>query len=235
MAGMERWLNTRAALVTAWVVVFMLALGAAGFALYLLWPMAVGEDADAAARSTAAPTATRATPVTAARTIFTGTLERVDGLALVVNVSGSEPARVLVRQGAAVGLVAVTGTGDIRAGEPVTLRISRQPDGRLMALQVRLQPPEVPAGSQGLEPRTTGAGVEPVFLIGTVAAVEGERLRVRTARGEQVVDLPANVRVLRFIAVAPAELRPGQRVTVEAEPLVDGTLAAFSVQVFEQR
>ncbi len=227
---MERWLNTRAALVIAWSTVALLVLAALGFVVYLLYPTVRGE-----ARATdpsaevldigtmvPAPTATRP----AGRAQLSGTVERVEGQVLVVKVAGREPARVLVRSGASVGRVTDGAVSDLRPGEPVVVTLTSPSDGRLVATRVRLQPTTMP--TPAAEPRPGG----PLTVSGTVVSLEGSRLTLRTAAGERTVELSSGVRVTRVVPIALADLTPGLRVAVEGEYLVDGSLAALVVQVF---
>lgn len=238
MVLMERRLNSRGALIAAWTVVGLLAAGSAGFALFLVWPTVAGggagDDTHAARPAvTATALATATTP--AGRAVLSGTLERVEGQALLVKVGEGELVRVLVRSGAPVGLVTGTTAGEIQRGEPVVATVSRQSDGRLLATRVRLQPADILTGSPGTEPRPAGSSLEPQTVAGTVVSLDANRLRVRTPRGEQMVELASGARVTRFVPMPFSELRSGQRVTIDGERLVDGSIAALSVQVFESR
>lgn len=227
---MERWLNTRAALVIAWSTVAVIVLAALGFVVYLLYPTVRGTAAEAPAEAldlgTMAPMPTATRP--SGRAQLSGTVDRVEGQVLVVKVSGREPARVLVRTGSLVGRVADAAVSDLRPGEPVVVTLTTQSDGRLVATRVRLQPATVPVPTPTGEPRPGG----PLTVTGTVVSLDGSRLTLRTATGERSVELNPGVRVTRFVPLALADLPPGSRVAVEGEYLVDGSLAALVVQVF---
>lgn len=227
---MERWLNTRAALVIAWSTVAVIMLAALGFVVYLLYPTLRGSAADSPAEAldigTVAPAPTATRP--AGRTQLSGTVDRVEGQVLVVKVSGREPARVLVRSGAPVGRVTDSTVSDLRPGEPVVVTLTSQSDGRLLATRVRLQPASVPTPAPAAEPHPGG----PLTVSGTVVSLDGSRLTLRTPAGERSVELTSGVRVTRFVPIALADLTPGVRVAVEGEVLVDGSLAALVVQVF---
>jgi hypothetical protein len=229
---MERWLNTRAALVIAWSTVALLILAALGFVVYLLDPTIRGDaratdpSAEVFDIGTMAPAPTATRP--AGRAQLSGTVERVEGQVLVVKVTGRESARVLVRSGAPVGRVADGTVSDLRPGEPVVVTLTSQSDGRLLVTRVRLQPTTVPVPTPAAEPRPGG----PLTVSGTVVALDGGRLTLRTAAGERTVELSSGVRVTRFVPIALADLTPGLRVAVEGEYLVDGSLAALVVQVF---
>lgn len=233
---MERWLNSRGARIAAWLCAGVLAAGAAGFALFLLLPAgsgaATGDDTRTALPAVTVVPVAAAAP-TPGRTTFSGTLARVEGQALVVSLGG-ESVRVLLRSGAPIGVVALAGTGDIRAGEPVTAVVTHQA-GRLVATRVRLQPPEVPSLFPGSDRPRSGGSLDPLVVTGTVAAMEASHLRIATARGERRLEINSPTRITRFTPITPADLRTGQRVTIDGERLVDGSVAATSVQVFDPR
>lgn len=231
MSEMERWLNSRPAVLISWLIVALLGLGAAGFALFLLIPLVGGgaSTEEAALRTvTVQPSAATATP---GRTTLVGTVERVEGQALIVRPENSEPARVLVRQSAPVGTVTTSAPTDIRTGESASIAVVRPPDGRVLALCVRLQASELPPVSC----QQRAGNSEPQILFGTVVSLDGNRLRVRTPRGDATFELSANPRITRFRPVSLTEVQTGQRVIVEGERLVDGSLAGLAVQVFAAR
>lgn len=229
---MERRLNSRPVVLVAWTIVAGLLLAGIGLAAYIAIPALTGSDSDRplADASVVAPSAT---PPLTGRTIFSGTLERAEGAALVVRTGGTEPARVVVRQGAQVGRIVFASVTDIKPGDPVLLSMSRQQDGRQIATRVRVQPLEIPSPNAGAG-FGDGRGNALPEIVGTVVTAEGGRLQIRTNRGEVPVELSAGARVSRFLPVAAADLRAGQRLVIDGERLVDGSLAALSVQAFDQ-
>jgi RNase P/RNase MRP subunit p29 len=234
MVVMERLLNTRGALIAAWSVVGVLVLGGVGFAVFLLVPAGSGADeGNATLRSvTVAVVATATVPT--GRAAITGTVERVERQALVVKTANNESRRVVLRSNAHVGrLSTTTGTSDIKTGESVMVSIRRLDSGRLVGGSVRIQPADLPIVSPGGDARPSNTAGAVQFVPGTVVAVEPNQLRIRTASGEQTLDVSGSVRVTRFSPVSLVEVRPGERVAIDGEHLVDGSLAAFSVQVFD--
>lgn len=239
MVCMERRLNARGAVIAAWVVMGLLLAGAAGFALFLLLP--AGSNAGGNGTATdlpsvaVAPVASPTPP--SGRTRVSGTLERVEGQALVVNAGSGELTRVLVRSGAPIGAFSETTTADIRPDEAVVVTVNRQADGRLVGTRVRLQPAAVPADIFGGPAPAGGSTTSPNVVAGTAAGLDANRLRVRQPSGERTfdVELLPSVRVTRFTPVAIADTRPGQRVTIEGERLVDGSVAALAVVIFDVR
>jgi RNase P/RNase MRP subunit p29 len=226
---MERWLGSRGALIAAWGVVGALVLGAAGFALFLLLPAGSGGDTPAVLPSvTVAAVATATVP--SGRALFTGTVERIEGQALVVQDQNKQPRRVLVRTNAHVGrLSSSTGLGDIKAGESVAVSVRRTDGGGLVGGFVRVQPLNMTIISQ------SGGVASGQFVSGTVAAVEANHIRVRTDTGEQIIAFSGTVRVSRFNPMPLSEIRQGERVAIDGEHLVDGSIAALAITALDAR
>jgi hypothetical protein len=225
---MERWLGSRGALIAAWGFVGVVVLGAAGFALFLLIPSGSGgERPDDALRSvTVAAVATATVP--SGRALFTGVVEKVEGQALIVNDQNRQPRRILVRASANIGrLSSSTSTGDIKVGEPVTISVRRNDGGGLVGGFVRIQPLNMIVVSQN------GGVASGQFVSGTVAAVEANHLRLRNDSGEQTISFSGTVRVSRFNPLPLTEIRSGDRVAIDGEHLVDGSIAALSITALD--
>ncbi len=235
---MERRLNSRGTVRTAWAIVATFALGIGGFALYLLLPLT--DDSGAGDSQTGALAAISVQPVGSVTPAsgparLAGTLERVEGRVLVLNTgSGGETTRVLIRAAAPVGMSTGGSVADIKPGEPVTATVRRQSDGRMLVVRIRLQPPEIPlAGPDGQRP--TSSSTETQTITGMVAAFESNSLRIRTPAGERPYDLASSAPVTRFVPLDSSALKPGQRIVVDGERLVDGSIGALAVQVFDTR
>lgn len=228
MEGMERWLGSRGAVIAAWSVVSVLLLGAAGFALFLLIPSGSGGagTGDALRSVTVAAVATPTVP--SGRALFTGVVTKVEGQALIVNDQNQQSRRILVRANANIGrLSSSTGTGDIKTGEPVTISVRRNDAGGLVGGFVRIQPLNMIVISQN------GGVASGQFVSGIVAAVEANYLRLKNDSGEQTITFSGTVRVSRFNPLALNEIRVGERVAIDGEHLVDGSIAAFSITALD--
>ncbi len=146
---MERRLNSRAAVLTAWAIVVLLAAGIVGFALYLLLPSAsAGNDGSAAVASPAA-TAAPATGTPAGRATLFGTVDRVEGQVLMLRDRDGAVTRVVVRNGASVVQVHRNGNppaqamalADLQPGQRVSVDGERMVDGSVAAVLVRVFEP----------------------------------------------------------------------------------------------
>ncbi|MFN8556957.1 MAG: hypothetical protein U0531_06260 [Dehalococcoidia bacterium] len=108
--------------------------------------------------------------------------------------------------------------------------LSRQTDGRMLVVRVRLQAATVPIiVFAGAGATVAGSATDPGNVAGVIETVEPGKLQLRTERDTQVFDLSGNVRVTRFTAAALTDLRPNQRIAVDGERLIDGLLAAYAV------
>lgn len=228
---MERWLNTRAALIAAWSFIAALILGGVAFSVFLLLPSGAASDGERTlAAGTVVPvTATRP----AGRALVTGTIEKVEGQTLVVRLTTPETVRVVLRRNAPVGRLTDGSISDVRGGEHIAANLSQQNDGRVIATRITVQPPEVPVFGRGSDPPRPGNNIStPTLVTGTVVSVENGRLRILAGSGERQVDLANAVRVSRFVPIALTEITSGRRVSIDGEYLVDGSLAASAIVVF---
>ena len=74
----------------------------------------------------------------------------------------------------------------------------------------------------------------PITLRGTIVALEGQRLRVATASGEQVVTLVEPLTVIGATGVRFADITPGTFVGTAARPEADGIFRAIEVHLFPE-
>jgi hypothetical protein len=228
MPAMNRRLNARAANRAAWGVIALLVLVPALFGGYLLLKRGEAqrekdEPASTAIRAGGLVTVTAPPAGVAPRPMF-GTIEQVEGRALVVRLGTGQMQRVLLQDDAPVTRVtSSTGLETITPGEPVTIALSEpRPDSLLVVRLVMAPvPDQVPS--------------EYCHRAGTVTAVEGQVLVYQSRCGEQRVTVARDVGVARFVPGSVTDLRTGQRVTFVGEILADGTVSAAGVQVTESR
>lgn len=228
---MERWLNSRAALITAWSTVGLLAVSILGAVLWVTVPALFGDSDDGTTAAVTVVPAPSGTPA-GTRGRITGTIEKIEGSALVLKPSSGEQVRVVLRRSTVIGRLVFATQDEIAAGQEAVIRHGRR-DGSQQAFRVWLQPvgfaPPEDAG------RTVSSGTQVSVAVGTIVSREGGQLRIRSGDADLSLEIPVTVRVEKFEAVAPGELYAGQRITVTGERLVDGSLAAGSIQVFGSR
>src|SRR5262249_12024894 len=114
---MERWLNSRPALIAAWAILGSLAAGLLAVLLYIALPTVRGTSDDGS-RPVAPLTVIAAPSGTPAGKNATvpGIVERVEGQALTLHRDTGEPVRIILRRGTLVGKVADGSATDITEG-----------------------------------------------------------------------------------------------------------------------
>jgi hypothetical protein len=233
MVLMERWLNTRAALVAAWSVVGLIAAAALAFVVYLAVPSLrdSGADAKGAARSATTTATVAATRTPTGPRQFTGAIERVEGQALVVRDNDGLPVRVVVQRGSRIGRLAFSSVADIHEGDTAVIRVSSNAAGALTAQRISLQPTDMPIISG---PPRFETGNSSQTVAGTILSRDGDQLRINAGAVQVSVTLPSSVRVFRFSPLTTDDLKQGQRVAVDGELIVDGSLIAHTIQITGQ-
>ena len=230
MTGMDRWLRSRFALIFAWSVVGAIVLGAAVFGLFLLSDAVDGDGNQAA---TATPVLVLTGTTTPKRGLFGGVVDRNEGQVVSIRIPGGELVRAVIRRGTPVGRTADSTVRDLKASDPVIITTTSE-GGRQTAFRIRVQPATIPVAFMSAEGRlSTPVSSSSGTITGQITGIDGNFLRVKTDSGEIGLPIAGNVRVSRFTPVQPEEIRKDQRIVIDGETLVDGTLSARSVQVFD--
>jgi len=231
----------------AWLVLGFVALGAAGFAAFLLVPSGgdrsdpvsdtARADASPDGRSAVAQPATP-TPVLASlpprQVVRIGTVDHVSGHALSIQTAAHGQQRVLLRTDAEVIRVQnLPDPGAISPGDVV-----------IVNTQVLITDPFKPPEDTGRVWRINifSGGPPPEFSTlcpsvrdraGTVVAVALDSLQLQTACGEETLEVLSSVEVQRYTWANITDLAIGHRVTVDGELLPDGTVSGAFVQILD--
>jgi hypothetical protein len=226
---MGRWLTLRNANRAAWTLLALLALAPAVFAATLLIKRITSGRTDAAETGSSARAASAAapsTPPTSAPTVRTnGTLEQVQGQALVLREPNGDLQRVLLRSDATVTRETIgNGADKLREGDAVYIsRFVEQQDNTLSIMEVTLTAPP------------TTVPPEQCGRYGTVVAVAPNRLTYESPCGRRELPMRRSVAVRRVESVDVSALKAGQRASLFGQRLPDGTLSAFQIQVTEMQ
>jgi hypothetical protein len=215
MPPMKRVLTWRSADRAAWTALALLT-GAVLVALASLGIERVLATRPPPGAGTISQPDVRTGPLTTAA----GTIEQVEGGALVLRIADGALLRVLLRGRAEITSVGIAGDADaLRPGDTIAVGpLVEMQDNTLGVTTIALTPPGTMLEG--------GCG-----RFGTVISVSATRLVYEGGCGEQFVPIVPNVRVSRFQRAGPEALRVGRHATVSAERLPDGTLAAFAIQV----
>ena len=75
---------------------------------------------------------------------------------------------------------------------------------------------------------------QPTRVVGKITAVDGSTITVKTAQGEDKVNLPANVMVIASSNGTIADVKKGDYIGVGAAPQADGSQKAIRVNIFAE-
>jgi hypothetical protein len=234
----------------AWLIIGLFVVAMAAFGVYLLLP-AEGGDAgpDQTSRQASAPTSRDAQPSVPGATWATttpsanlplrrvqtsGVIEQVSGGAFTIRSDTGSTKRVVLRADAQMfRLTALPGPSAMQVGDAVSViteAITRDPfrppedTGRVRV--IRILEDGLPPGASPQCPQIGGR-------LGSVVAFEQGQLRLVTACGEQVLDVPPTTPVQRVSTAQPSDLKAGQRVAVGGEELPDGSISGALVQILD--
>lgn len=162
-----------------------------------------------------------------------GSIDRLDGLTLVVNARDGSKQTIRLADNYAVGGVVAAKLSDITAGKFVGTAAMPQADGSLKALEVLIFPDALRGTGEGhfpwdLQPQSTmtNANVGDV-----VSGGDGPILLLRYKDGEKKVIVPAGAPIVTFAPADRSALQPGAHVFITARREADGSLSAPRVTV----
>ncbi|MGE0543748.1 MAG: hypothetical protein AB7R89_26590 [Dehalococcoidia bacterium] len=232
----------------AWLCLGVLALAAAGLAVYLINPLgesgqdgtaSVGtNEADAGDGTVAPASPAPSVQVPLRRALVNDTVDQVHGHAFTLHTITGGTERILLQPDAIIAAVTTSsGAASLTVGDWIqvtTKTISRDPfalpedTGQVTTINV-------PYGASLSPAPSPSAWCPPVYgvRIGTVLAVGDGHLRLETPCGEETLDMPPAVEVRRYRPVAVTDLAAGQQVTVGGERLPDGSLSGRVVHISE--
>jgi hypothetical protein len=159
-----------------------------------------------------------------------GTIAGLDGNVLSVKGRDGQVRQIALADNATVAATKKITLADIKPGDYVGVTSMKRADGTMVALEVHVLPPVVPAGfiPWDLEP---GSMMTNANVTAKVAGTGGHELTLDYKTGTQKIIVPDNVPVA---ATEPGDrtlLKPGEWVFVVAQSSPDGKLSAGRVQV----
>ena len=161
-----------------------------------------------------------------------GTIESLDGSALVIRSREGEMLRIALAPNYTVAAVVPAELSAIKPGAYVGIA-SIGPRDKLRALEVLIFPEAARGSGEGHYPwdlmpesSMTNAAIE-----AEAAGTDGRQLTL-LAKGERVVvTVPPDVPVVTFEPATPAMLTPGGKVFIGAQQATDGSLSAARINV----
>ena len=162
-----------------------------------------------------------------------GSIDRLDGLSLVVNARDGSKVTVRLTDNFAVGGLTTAKLSDVTPGKFIGTAAMPQADGSLKALEVLIFPDALRGTGEGhypwdLQPQSTMTNA----TVGdVVAGGDGPSLVLRYKDGEKKVSIPAGVPIVTFAPADRSALQPGAHVFITARREADGSLTAPRVTV----
>ncbi len=162
-----------------------------------------------------------------------GSIDKLDGLSLVVNARDGSKVTVRLPDNFAVGGLTTAKLSDVTPGKFVGTAAMPQADGSLKALEVLIFPDALRGTGEGhfpwdLQPQSTMTNA----TVGdVVSGGDGPSLVLRYKDGEKKVSIPAGVPIVTFAPADRSALQPGAHVFITARREADGSLTAPRVTV----
>lgn len=165
-----------------------------------------------------------------------GTIERVDGSALVIKqANGSDVTVKLTDEAKVFGVVPAT-LADVKPGAYIGVGAQPQPDGSQKAIQVMIFAETQRGLGEGFRPwDRPGTTMTNATVDTTVAGVDGQVVTVKYKDGEQKIVIGPQATIRAYVVGEKSELTPGAHIAiVRADKLPDGTLQTARINVGRQ-
>ncbi|HXP31723.1 MAG TPA: hypothetical protein VN832_11570 [Stellaceae bacterium] len=161
-----------------------------------------------------------------------GTVERLDGQALVVKSRDGADVSIALAPNYSVSGVAKRGIADIKPGAFIASTSVKGADGKLRALEVHIFPdamrgqvPELQA-PWDLVPDSVMTNA---VVTGIVTGEQGELVKMTYKGNETEVVVPADIPIVTYVPGDPGLLKPGAAVFIFALKQPDNTLTAARI------
>jgi hypothetical protein len=171
------------------------------------------------------------TPPAGAPMRVVGTVDKLDGNNLTVNMTDGQPVTVVLADNAAVFGVEKRTVADIKPGDFLASGGVKGTDGKIHAVEVRIFPETLRGTGEGQRPWDVKPdGVMTNATVGTVSqSPEGGVIHVKYKDGESEYTIGPEVPVLAYVAGDRTLLKPGVAVVTIAQKKPDGTLTTGRV------
>ena len=160
-----------------------------------------------------------------------GTVDKLDGNKLTVNMKDGQAVAVVLADNAAVFGVEKRTLADIKPGDFLASGGVKGTDGKIHAVEVRIFPEALRGTGEGQRPWDAKPdGVMTNATVGTVSqSPEGGVIHVKYKDGESEFTVGPEVPVLAYVAGDRSLLKPGAAIVTVAQKKPDGTLTTGRV------
>jgi hypothetical protein len=160
-----------------------------------------------------------------------GTVDKLDGNNLTVNMKDGQAVAVVLADNAAVFGVEKRTVADIKPGDFLASGGVKGTDGKIYAVEVRIFPETLRGTGEGQRPWDARPdGVMTNATVGTVSqSPQGGVIHVKYKDGESEFTVGPEVPVLAYVAGDRSLLKPGAAIVTVAQKKPDGTLTTGRV------
>jgi hypothetical protein len=154
----------------------------------------------------------------------------LNGDVLSVKSRDGKDIQVQLTPDAQVAVAKTTTLADIKPGTYVGVTSVEGPDGRLVAKEVHLIPPQAPAGHMPWD-LLPGSKMTNANLAAVAQSTGGNEITLKYKDGEQKIIVPPGTPIVAFDNGERSALKPGETIFTTARVESDGKLVSQRVQV----
>jgi hypothetical protein len=171
------------------------------------------------------------TPADGTRVRVVGTVDKLDGNNLTVNMKDGPAVTVVLADNAAVFGVEKRTLADIKPGDYLATGGVKGTDGKIHAVDIRIFHETLRGTGEGQRPWDVKPdGVMTNATVGTVTqSPEGAVIHVKYKEGESEYTVGSEVPIVAYVTGDPSLLKPGAAVFIVAQKKPDGTLTTGRV------
>jgi hypothetical protein len=162
-----------------------------------------------------------------------GTIEKLDGQTLTVKSREGTDVSVKLADNTPVRAVVKQTLADVKQGGFIGITAMPLPDGTQKAVEIHIFPEAMRGTGEGHRPwdlmpnsTMTNATVD-----SQVEVSDGQKLVLKYKDGEKTFVVPSNVIVVTFAPATLADVKPGEKVVINANKQPDGSINAANVTV----
>src|SRR5438270_1910333 len=159
-----------------------------------------------------------------------GTISSLDGDVLKVKSREGRDVQLHLTPDAQVATAKAMKLSDIKQGTYVGVTSVKGPDGKLVAKEVHLIPPQAPAGHMNWD-LLPGSKMTNANLAAVAQAAGGNEITLKYKDGEQKIIVPPGTPIVAFDSGERSALKRGETIFTTARVEADGKLVSQRVQV----
>jgi hypothetical protein len=162
-----------------------------------------------------------------------GTIESVDGAALVIKQGDSSDVTVKLADNAQIWAVVPATLADVKVGDFIGVGAMPQPDGSQKAIQVMIFAESQRGLGEGFRPwDRPGSTMTNGTVDATATGVDGQVLTVKYKDGQQKIVVGQDAAIRAYVVGEKSELKPEAHVSIiRADKMPDGTLQTARINV----